>query len=95
MFFITGRGPVIVMSLWKGGELKAGDWVELRSADGTSNFVKIKSFDMVRGSPNAKRIASTGGRYAFTLAEIRPNAVKQGDEVWSVYNLPAEYAREP
>ena len=79
MFFITGRGPVIVTSLWKGGELKAGDWVELRSADGKHNRAQIRSFELP--PRNMKPATIVGGFYNLLLAHIDRSLIHIGDEV--------------
>lgn len=93
VLFIKGRGLVISTSIWRGVTVKVNDWVELRSVDGTSNFAKIKSIDMVRCPPNEERAASAGRRYTFTLAQIHRDGVKQGNEVWSVVGLPTEVSQ--
>jgi len=84
-FFITGRGPVIVTSLWEGGELGVGDWIELRSADGERTRAQFKSIEMVRFTPksDSKKVHG-GGPYSLLLAHIDRSLIHVGDEAWSV-----------
>ena len=86
--FIKGRGPCITTNRWEGGELKVGDWIELRSADGENTRAQLKSFEMTHWVSTPR--TSVGGRYSLLLAHIDRSLIHPGVELWSVVDLPGE-----
>ena len=83
MFFITGRGPVIVTGDWQTGQLRPGDWIELRSATGEHRQAQVKSIEMVRWATR-DRWVDANNPFPLLLAGISREAIHVGDEIWSV-----------
>jgi hypothetical protein len=89
-FFINGRGLVVMPGNWQTGQIRPGDWVEIRSPDGRSNVVKTASIEgarFVAGRPCLVDRHNPGGLLFPTLTK---DNVQIGDEIWTAMALTTE-----
>lgn len=87
MFFITGRGPVIIPGQWREGELKPGDWIELRSPEQSLLLratARVKSIEGVRFGSGSTPVVDVHHPGALLLSYISREQVHQGDQVWLI-----------
>ena len=88
-FFITGRGLVIMTKQWQIGQLRPGDWVEIRTAVGDRHSARVKSIEMVRFTPGMERLVDAQHPGGLLLTGIDRDKVKAGDAVWAIADPPS------
>lgn len=90
--FVKGRGLVLMTTHWQTGQIRVGDWIELRSAGGQSYDTPlqscVESIEMVRFAPGSERVVDAEHPGGLLLPNLSREDVHRGDEVWSVPDLP-------
>lgn len=88
-FTVTKRGTAIQPREWETGQVKVGDWVEVRRQDGGVGQTQVKSIDIGRRTTPGPAVMERGVM-GVLFTKISRDDVKPGDELWSVVNPPQE-----
>jgi len=78
VFTVIGRGIVVVPTGLK-STMKAQDWIEIRSGDGSRYVARVRSL-----------VKAANNKQGFLLSSVTREEVQSGDEIWSVVEPPAK-----
>jgi hypothetical protein len=84
VFTVARRGVVLTCAGWEAGQAKAGDWVEIRSAEEGKLLARISSVEWGGKRMDGESVAQPGWPAHLMFANLKPGQVKRGAEVWSV-----------
>ena len=79
---VKGRGVALTQGVWGTGEVRAGDTIEIRSAEGQQVIARVKKIDWQRRTDTLPPVVRRG-EYGLVFVNLPEGSVKRGDEVWT------------
>ena len=87
---MVGRGIVIKPDKIREGQVRPGDWIEIRSADGSNHVAKVRTIELIRFPPGKAPVADANHAGGLLITSLTREEVHADDEVWTVTHPPAK-----